>query len=128
MSRDAVDSGSDLEQYRQAIDEWTSLVIGLLNAIFPTELEANMFLDPPHKLSVVSAATDHEYQVKSKRLRMSDLLQGLGQIVTNRLPNYTDLPIQARLYIEDIDSFSKARDVKPSAVSEFFQRPATLIG
>jgi uncharacterized membrane protein len=37
------------------------------------------------------------------------------------LAQYTDLPIQDRLYVEDIDSFQKVRDVNPAMVTHFLE-------
>jgi hypothetical protein len=46
-------------------------------------------------------------------------LDRLRRILDTDLTRYTDLPIQDRLYVEDIDSFAKVRDVNPSIVAPF---------
>lgn len=48
-----------------------------------------------------------------------DLIQSLVRVFETSFAKYTDLPIQPRLYIEDIDSFRKARDVNPAMVAKF---------
>jgi hypothetical protein len=50
-----------------------------------------------------------------------DLIRELDKIRQESLPRYTDLPIKDRLYVEDIDSFSRVRDVNPSIVAHFLQ-------
>jgi hypothetical protein len=51
--------------------------------------------------------------------RTLDLIQSLVRVFETSFAKYTDLPIQPRLYIEDIDSFRKARDVNPAMVAKF---------
>lgn len=41
----------------------------------------------------------------------------MEKTLAERLPRYTDMPIEAQLWVEDIDSFSKVRDVNPAAVA-----------
>jgi len=57
---------------------------------------------------------DYNYQSTLRRCRY--FVRGLNKIRLQSLPDYTDLPIDARLYVEDIDSFRKVRDVNPSTV------------
>jgi hypothetical protein len=45
-------------------------------------------------------------------------IKGLDMIRQNSLQEYTDLPIGPRLFVEDIESFRKVRDVNPAAVSD----------
>ena len=44
-------------------------------------------------------------------------IQALQRIVESSLGQYPDLPFDARLYVEDIDSFQRVRDVNPSMVA-----------
>ncbi len=43
-------------------------------------------------------------------------IHGLDQMIGD-LDRYTDLPLQERLYVEDIDSFRKVRDINPQMVA-----------
>ena len=95
------------------MNQWATEVVTELTRIFPTELESNLFLNPEMPLGAVSG--DYEYQSLVRRLGY--FIRGLETIRQTSLPQYTDLPIQDRLYIEDIDSFQKVRDVNPSAVA-----------
>jgi hypothetical protein len=52
------------------------------------------------------------------QVRLEDLLNGLDGLRKDSLPRYTDLPDKLRLYVEDIDSFSKVRDVNPELVKD----------
>jgi hypothetical protein len=86
-----------------------------LESLFPTSLEANTFLNPPPPgFTTISSGTDPTWFNLQRRLEA--LLRALKEILTQDLLRYTDLPVQERLYIEDIDSFKKARDVNPEAV------------
>jgi len=87
-----------------------------LNSIFPTGLEANQFRHPPTAFGAIAARDNDDYKAKSLRLRLDDLLKGLDSVKQN-LNKYTDLPLEKRLYIEDIDSFRNVRDVNPTVVS-----------
>jgi hypothetical protein len=101
--------------YSNAVNKWGDEVINSLKDIFPTNLEANQFLHPKSSLSVVQADTDDDYKAKSLRIRLTDILRGLDEI-KDSLSKYTDMPLQKRLYIEDIDSFQKVRDINPALV------------
>ena len=115
------DPNSDHQKYKDIVNEWGARVVDALNTIFPTELEANTFLNPPHKLGAISADNQDDYKAKSLKVRMIDLLHGLDSIISDNLTRYTDLPLQSRLYIEDIDSFRKVRDVNPAMVSHLLK-------
>lgn len=114
----------DNARYEQAVDEWGARVVYSLNGIFPTELEANSFLHPPKRFGTVSS--DEDYRCACLQMRVRDVLQALDGIISGNLGRYTDLPLQARLYIEDIDSFRKARDVNPAAVSHLLGKGGYL--
>jgi hypothetical protein len=94
------------------INAWTDRVVAALAGIFPTMLEANLFLDPESRFGAVSG--DYKYQCAIRRSR--EFVRGLNRIRTQSLPEYTDLPLDSRLYVEDIDSFRKVRDVNPATV------------
>jgi hypothetical protein len=51
--------------------------------------------------------------------RMRSWARKLEQILKEDLPKYTDLPVAEQLFIEDIDSFQKARDINPRQVQGF---------
>jgi hypothetical protein len=57
---------------------------------------------------------DYHYQSTLSRCRC--FVRGLNRIRLQSLPEYTDLPLDVRLYVEDIDSFHKVRDVNPATV------------
>src|SRR6266436_1134280 len=48
-------------------------------------------------------------------------VRGLNEIRLRSLPEYTDLPLEARLYVEDIDSFRRVRDVNPAVVMDLLK-------
>jgi hypothetical protein len=64
-------------------------------------------------------AVSGDYQYQSMMMNFKHHLRGLVNIRQNSLPQYTDLPITDRLYIEDIDSFQRVRDVNPAMVMTF---------
>jgi hypothetical protein len=49
---------------------------------------------------------------------LKGFIEALDAIRTSNLEQYTDLPIKARLYVEDIDSFRKVRDVNWADVND----------
>lgn len=120
------DSETDNAHYRTAYEEWGNKVIKTLNSIFPTEMESNKFLyDTTYQVKYVDPnKTDTKWlDTKDKLL---ELTQNLRRIIEVDLVRYTDLPIQTRLYIEDIDSFRKARDVNPAMVSPVLKKDGYL--
>jgi hypothetical protein len=112
---------TDHKRYEEPVNEWGDKVIDALNTIFPTEMEANLFLNPPHTFKTVSADNHDEYKVKGLHLRVIDLLHGLDKIISDNLGRYTDLPLESRIYVEDIDSFHKVRDVNPAVVAHLLK-------
>ena len=109
------DSSQDNQVYENRVNQWGSKVVLALNSIFPTELEANSFLNAPSAFGTVSGEEDYKWACLVKRV--PEVIRSLERIIEVSLTRYTDLPFQARLYIEDIDSFRKVRDVNPSIVA-----------
>ena len=105
----------DNPQYIEQLNQWGDEVVAELCRIFPTELETNEFLNPETPLGVVIG--DYKYQCLIGRFK--HLIRGLAKIKQEFRSQYTDLPIQKRLYVEYIDSFQQVRDVNPSEVSRF---------
>lgn len=100
------------------MNEWGECVVSALGRIFPTPLEMHLFLDPEIPFGAVSG--DYHYQSAMSRCRHH--VRGLNRLRLNSLPEYTDLPLDARLYVEDIDSFRKVRDVNPAAVLDVLHK------
>ena len=107
----------DNPRYEERINQWGDDVINGLTSIFPTELENNLFSNPEIPFGAVSG----DYQYQSMVRRFKHFIRGLETIRQSSLSQYTDLPIQDRLYIEDIDSFQKVRDINPAMVASFLQ-------
>jgi hypothetical protein len=93
---------------------WADKVVQSLEGIFPTQLERHLFLDPEIPFGSVSG--DYNYQSLLRRCKY--YVRGLNKIRLVSLSEYTDLPLDARLYIEHIDSFHKVRDVNPREVAD----------
>lgn len=91
----------DVARYEEQIEQWAAEVIATLDQVFPTELERNLFLNPNIPFGVVSG--DYEYQSLMRRAK--HFVRGLETIRRTSLPQYTDLPMAERLYVEDVDSF-----------------------
>jgi hypothetical protein len=96
------------------VTAWAEKVVEALGRIFPTRLETHLFSDPEIPFGAVSG--DYKYQSTLRRCRY--FVRGLNKIRLQSLPEYTDLPLDARLYVEDIDSFRKVRDVNPATVMD----------
>jgi hypothetical protein len=108
------DDSKDVEDLIAPVNTWANKVVESLGRIFPTQLEMHLFLDPEIPFGAVSG--DYHYQ--SALLRCRHFVRGLNKIRLQSLPEYTDLPLEARLYVEDIVSFRKVRDVNPAAVMD----------
>lgn len=111
------DAAVDHQRHTNAVNEWGGDVISALNSIFPSELESNQFLHPSTTFGAIAADSQDAYKAGSLRARLDDLLRGLDEIRKGSLLRHTDLPGAARLYVEDIDSFAKVRDVNPDTVA-----------
>ena len=116
------DDTKDVAGLAVPVDTWA------LGRIFPTELEINLFSDPEIPLGAVSG----DYRCACMLQRCRYLVRGLNNIRLQSLPEYTDLPLEARMYVEDIDSFRKVRDVNPAVVMDvltngYFDRPEDFV-
>jgi hypothetical protein len=110
----AYNDSKDVEELIAPVNAWADKVVEALGRIFPTQLETHLFLDPEIPFGVVSG--DYKYQ--SALSRCGHFVRGLNKIRLHSLPDYTDLPLGLRLYVEDIDSFRKVRDVNPATVMD----------
>jgi len=108
------DDAKDVDELVAPVNAWADKVVESLGRIFPTQLETHLFLDP--EIPFGAASGDYNYQSTLKRCRY--FVRGLNKIRLQSLPEYTDLPLDARLYVEDIDSFRKVRDVNPATVMD----------
>jgi len=116
-SSGSYDDKKDVPEIAQPIEKWAEKVSSALERIFPTPLEGNLFANPDIPFGTVSG--DYKYQ--SFISRAYHYVRGLNTIRIQSLPEYTDLPLDTRLYVEDIDSFRKVRDINPSLVLEFLK-------
>lgn len=105
----------DIPRYRGSLSGWGGKVIQALNEIFPTERESNIFQNPEVPLGIVSG----DYEFESLDRYFLEVIRGLDTIRQTSIPQYTDLPLAERLYVEDIESFQKVRDVNPVMVTNF---------
>jgi hypothetical protein len=46
-----------------------------------------------------------------------EFIDRLQKLLGTSLARYTDLPSRDRLFVEDIDSFSKVRDINPAMIA-----------
>lgn len=113
-SNGTYDDSKDVDNLAAPVNAWANKVVESLGRIFPTQLETHVFLDPEIPLGMVSG--DYKYQ--STLMRCRHFVRGLNKIRLQSLPEYTDLPLDLRLYVEDIDSFHKVRDVNPALVMD----------
>ncbi len=109
---------TDNKLYENTINAWLNKVEAALNNIFPTDLEVNIF-SHPEESGLVSTGVNINYD--NMRRRTIAFARGLQRIIEVNLFRYTDLPIKTRLFLEDIDSFKKAKDVNPAVVKPFLK-------
>lgn len=107
------DSERDNQLYRSMFIEWRDKVLSILEAIFPTELEAHSFFRTRH-YKVGRDGVDKK--LLNQETQLLAHIETLMKIRNYDLKNYTDLPPQSRFYIQDIDSFRKVRDINPEMV------------
>ncbi len=106
------DDSKDVDRLIAPVEDWVDKVAESLVRIFPTKLELHLFQNPEMPLGTVSG----DYNFQSALWRCQHFLRGLNKIRLHSLPEYTDLPLDARLYVEDIESFRKVRDINPATV------------
>jgi len=111
------DDKKDVEELVAPVNSWADKVVESLERIFPTQLEISLFLDPEIPFGAVSG----DYQYASTLMRCRHFVRGLNKIRLQSLPEYTDLPLDARLYVEDIDSLRKVRDVNSATVMDVLE-------
>lgn len=108
----------DVPRYNAQINEWVGSVVGLLTSIFPTAFEVNVFRNPP-RIATVRAGVNMRFS--SQENYVLERLGGLQRVRSEELQRYTDLPEQIRLFVEDVDSFRKVRDVNPAMVDHLLK-------
>jgi hypothetical protein len=118
-----LDEAALQEQHRKEIDTWTAQVVEALREIFPMEREEILFHHPDRPMRAVA---EPHYGWKCTALWVMDLVKGLDNIRQTAIPEYTDLPIQDQLYINDIDSFAKARDVNHAMYAHLLNKSGYL--
>jgi hypothetical protein len=113
------DDAKNVEELVAPAENWSNKVEESLGRIFPTQLETNLFINPDMLFGTVRSETIYaagDFRYTSALRRCRRLVSGLNKIRLQSLLEYTDLPLDARLYVEDIDSFRKVRDVNPATV------------
>jgi hypothetical protein len=119
-SAGSFDAASDNARYEQRLNDWAQRTQAVLLEIFPSTIEVGALAHEPVGAEVtVAAGTDQGWF--RRLLRMRSWARKLERILKEDLTRYTDLPIGERLFVEDIDSFSKVRDVNPQLVQHLLR-------
>jgi hypothetical protein len=113
---ESFDADVDNKRYASLTNDWANSVIEALDAIFPTPLESNRFRDR-HSWNAVDYQGIDQPSGRLYYSTLPNLIARLQNILDSDLARYTDLPIQDRLFVEDIDSFRNVRDVNPAMVA-----------
>jgi hypothetical protein len=108
------DAEREKRTYGQWAQAWGQRVVTALNATFPSSLEANYFVT--QQTGILVSKANIPFDCGPLITLLPDYIERLRHILDSDLRHYTDLPIQDRLYVEDIDSFQKVRDVNPAMV------------
>lgn len=99
----------------QRLKEWRTETIRALEEVFPRAYEVRYFhcanIIPPARWEIQTQRDE----LKAWKEMLMLMLQNLERI-SDQLDRYTDLPLQARVYVEDVESFSKVRDINPERV------------
>ena len=112
------EANADIENYHVKFNEWIGKVCEELIEIFPTQFESNYFRQRYSPNAVDYSNINNKVGLLVYQ-RFPTYISRVHEISNIHLNRYSDLPIQTRLFIEDIDSFIKVRDVNPSMVSKF---------
>ena len=118
LSDGSFSTDSDIPRYRADLASWISRVSAALDEVFPTALEALQFRAPASHAAVDFIGMSNAVGVLYHQ-QWPMYLARLDQVLSTALDRYTDLPLKARLFIEDVDSFAKVRDVNPAMVATF---------
>lgn len=118
MKSPTVDEEAEVALSDEGFKVWTARAIAALESIFPTSREAFLFARADSSMVLVDRRGVFG-RFWGQTQRAEQFVRQLDSIRVHLLAQYTDLPLGSRLYVEDVDSFAKVRDVNPSAVSEF---------
>lgn len=111
------DRTGDIPILQNEANKWGSAVRNVLVSVFPSELEWQFFKCEPARANVHIEGLDQHFV--NLRETIKSHISRLHSILNDSLNRYTDLPLKERLFVEDIDSFQKVRDVNPGLVSRF---------
>ncbi|MCF7965942.1 MAG: hypothetical protein K9L79_10435 [Methylobacter tundripaludum] len=110
------DEKADPEKYYSWVNNWLKDTDITLQDIFPTRMESHLLRQ---KFSVTAAdfiGTNSSVATLVYQ-KLPVYINRVHEILDRHLNRYSDLPIGNRMFVEDIDSFIKVRDVNPSIVS-----------
>lgn len=110
----------DTEQYYVLVNNWLNDAAIVLEEIFPTRLEINLLCQKFSMNAVDFLGTNSKVGTLVYQ-KLPVYIDRIHEILDKHLNRYSDLPIRNRLYVEDIDSFIKVRDVNPSVISNFLK-------
>ena len=113
---ESFDKEGDNKRFVVLTNEWGNKVVGELQAIFPTSVETHYFCDQPSWQMCEYVGMDRGFG-RLYYHTIPGLIDRLKRILDSDLTRYTDLPIQDRLYIGEIDSFRNVRDVDRAMVA-----------
>jgi hypothetical protein len=112
------DKDRDVQAYYETLHAWKLDACQVLSDIFPTSLEEN-FLSQRFVVSSLSYSNSHQDVGDLVYRHVPTYIDRLRQVLCVDLLRYSDLPIQERLFVEDIDSFAKVRDINPAMISGY---------
>jgi hypothetical protein len=114
------DEDSHVAQYYTKLNDWIRGTQRALSMIFPTNFEGNFFISRFSGSSFDYLGTNQAvgYLVYEQ---IPTYIERLYRVLEIHLRRYTDLPVEERLFVEDIDSFVKVRDVNRAMVSQFMK-------
>jgi hypothetical protein len=102
------------------INKWNRETLDLIDTIFPTKLQQYYFNNPPEN-TVDSIWLNGDNGWEKMKSFILGKVKALHRLLEIDIKEYTDLPIEKRLFVEDIDSFKNVRDVNPSLVESYLE-------
>ena len=114
------DPDVDVSEYRTVVSEWFADVGSALREVFPSDLEIAFFHHRRGKVGI-NYPSWHPEVANLVFDILPERIDRLKRVLERDLQRYTDLPIKMRLFVEDIDSFRKVRDVNSAMVLPYLK-------
>jgi hypothetical protein len=102
-----------VDDYIASASPWLNETARALDELFPTSFERRAFLSMPGPAAL---PVGENIRISSFVGALRERARYLERLRVEVLPTYTDAPLSALIYVEQIDSFARVGDVNPREV------------